>query len=330
MTNIKIKEVEIYHPEKVVNNQFYIDHFRKQNKEIAHFLEVMGRKKRYIIDNPKENGLTMGLEAAKNVLKKSGLTSNDIDMIVFSTQTPEYTFPTNAMLIHQALQGKNETICVDSNSNCAGMVVAVEQTCRYMMGNPQVRYALVIGSDYNSINCNPNDEITYSNYGDASAAVILEKVEEKVGFIDSHYYSDSREARNVLFPAVGLSNLYKNDLQKTDVHIKWIPFDGTCCVEPAVAAMEGMMEKHNLTKKDIGAYCFSQFSYKNIELIQEELDENLDKMIYVGDEFGYTGTSSPFLALYRGIEQGKIKRGDHLFFWSVGTGWQICTMLFKF
>lgn len=234
------------------------------------------------------------------------------------------------MLIHQAIQGNSKTICLDSNSNCAGMVVAVEQTCRYMMGNPQVKYALVIGSDYSSINCNPNDEITYSNYGDASSAVILEKVEGKVGFIDSHYYSDSSEAKNVLFPAVGLSNIYNDDIQHSDVHIKWIPFDGTCCVKPAVGAMKEMMDKHNLIKKDIGAYCFSQFSYKNIELIQEELQENLDKMIYIGDEFGYTGTSSPFLALYRGIEQGRIKRGDHVFFWSVGTGWQICTMLFKF
>jgi 3-oxoacyl-[acyl-carrier-protein] synthase-3 len=219
---------------------------------------------------------------------------------------------------------------MDSNSNCAGMVVAVEQTCRYMLGNPQIKYALVIGSDYNSINCNPDDEITFSNYGDASSAVILEKVEDKVGFIDSQYYSDSREAKNVLFPAVGLSNLYNKDIQNTDVHIKWIPFDGTCVIKPAVESMEEMIKKHNLTKKDIGAYCLSQFSYKNIQLIQEELQEDMNKMIYVGDEFGYTGTSSPFLALYRGIEQGKIKRGDHLFFWSVGTGWQICTMLFKF
>jgi 3-oxoacyl-[acyl-carrier-protein] synthase III len=328
MTNIRIRSVDIYHPAKVVGNDFYIDHFK--NKDIKHFLEdIMGRKNRYIIDNPKENGLTMAVEAAKRVLVRAGLVGEDMDMIVFSTQTPEYTFPTNALLLHEAISGKPSTICMDSNANCAGMLVAVEQASRYMMSNQSVKYALVVGSDYNSINCNPEDEVTYANYGDASAAVLLERTNEKTGFVDSMYYTDSSQSRNILFPACGLSKIYEETVQPKDIQIKWTPFDGTVCVDPAVQSMKSIMEKHHIHKDEIGAYCFSQFSWKNIELIQEKLGIDDEKVVYVGDEFGYTGTSSPFIALYRGIERGQIKKGDYVFFWSVGAGWQICTMLMK-
>ncbi|WP_277950066.1 3-oxoacyl-[acyl-carrier-protein] synthase III C-terminal domain-containing protein, partial [Bacillus thuringiensis] len=105
---------------------------------------------------------------------------------------------------------------------------------------------------------------------------------------------------------------------------------GTVCVPPAVSSIKSLLTKHGLEKEDIGSYCFSQFSLKNIEVIQEKLGEDKQKFVYVGDEFGYTGTSSPFIALYKGIQSGKIKRGDHVVFWSVGTGWQIITMLFKY
>ena len=32
--NVKIREVAVYHPDKVQNNDFYIDHFQKQGKDI--------------------------------------------------------------------------------------------------------------------------------------------------------------------------------------------------------------------------------------------------------------------------------------------------------
>ncbi|MBE3649126.1 3-oxoacyl-[acyl-carrier-protein] synthase III C-terminal domain-containing protein, partial [Paenibacillus polymyxa] len=55
-----------------------------------------------------------------------------------------------------------------------------------------------------------------------------------------------------------------------------------------------------------------------------------DQMIYVGDRYGYTGTSSPFIALYEGIGSGRIRRGDHVLFWTIGAGYQLVAMLFKY
>ncbi|WP_110928710.1 3-oxoacyl-[acyl-carrier-protein] synthase III C-terminal domain-containing protein [Bacillus massiliglaciei] len=329
MTNIFINNVAIYHPKKLVSNDFYHEHFQKNSgKDISHFMEVMGRKDRYLIDNEKENGLTMGIEASKKVLAKSGLAGTDIDMIVFSTQIPETTFPTNSMNIHHAIEAGHETITMDSNANCAGMTLAVEQASRYMMSNPRVNRALIVGSDYNSLISDPQDAMTYANYGDAAAAVILEKTDTDTGFIDSAYYCDSVQRDMIRYPAQGLANAVRGN--GDDKYIQWLPFDGAIALPPAYKMIDALLTRNNLTSRDIKAYCLSQYALVNIKRIQEHFQLDDNQIVYVGDRFGYTGTSSPFIALHEGIESGQISRGDYVVFWTVGAGFELTAMLFKY
>lgn len=70
MNNIKIKDVAIYHPQNEVDNQFYIEHFDKQGKDVRGLLKAMGREKRYIVNDPNETPLTMAIEAVNTVLQK--------------------------------------------------------------------------------------------------------------------------------------------------------------------------------------------------------------------------------------------------------------------
>jgi 3-oxoacyl-[acyl-carrier-protein] synthase-3 len=69
-------------------------------------------------------------------------------MVLFSSQLPEYTFPSQSLIVHNAIDGKEDSMCLDTNANCVGMLVTVETTIRAKMGNPNVKMALVIGSDY--------------------------------------------------------------------------------------------------------------------------------------------------------------------------------------
>jgi len=85
-----------------------------------------------------------------------------------------------------------------------------------------------------------------------------------------------------------------------------------------------------LSTDDVQAYCLSQFSIANIKAIQNHYGLKDQQLMYIGDRFGYTGTSSPFIALHEGIEDGKIKRGDLVLFWTIGGGYQLVAMLFKY
>jgi len=332
MESIKIKEIEVYHPENQVDNNFYIKHFEKQGKDIRGLLQAYGRDKRYVIDNDVENTVSMGIEAAQEVLLTAGLTGQDIDMVLFSSQMPEYTVPSQALIVHNAINGKEDCMCLDTNANCVGMLVTVENTVRAMLGNPYVKRALIIGSDYLSVHCSKHDEMTYPNFGDGAAAIILEKVEadENTGFIDGYCKTSGESWRLVKYPGCGSSKIYGADLESQDKYIKWTPFDGTFAVDYAIKSINILLDRNNLTVKDIDGYCLSQYAKVFSQLSAEKLGANIDKFIYIGDTYGYTGTSSPFIALYEGIKTGRIQRGDLVCLWSVGTHWTICSILIRY
>jgi 3-oxoacyl-[acyl-carrier-protein] synthase III len=329
MTSISIKAVDIYHPEKSENNEYYIEYFKKKGRDITSFLEFMGRKERYFIDNKHENSITMAIEASKRVLKKAQLAGEDIDLIIFSTQVPEKTFPTNVMYVHNAIGGKHSAIALDMNVNCAGMTTAVDMASRYLSSNPYMKRALVVGSDYLSLLANPDEEISFANFGDASSAVILEKTaDDNIGFIDTIYDIDSDNRNNIQYPEMGLS---RSITEKIDGQgIKWLPFDGSMILPATYEMIETLLKRNHLKIDDINGFCLSQFALSNILKVQEHFEISSEKIIYVGDEYGYTGTSSPFIALYEGIESGQIRRGDYVLFWTVGGGHELIAMLFKY
>ncbi|MCQ4085719.1 3-oxoacyl-ACP synthase III family protein [Saccharibacillus sp. JS10] len=328
MSSVHIKAVDIYHPQNAVGNDFYFDHFDRKNNDIRRFMEHMGRESRYVIDNDEENSLTMGIEAAKKVLAKANLQGTDIDMVVFSTQVPETTFPVNALYIHAAIGADSNAMVLDSNANCAGMVVAVDHASRYMLTSPHIRRALIVGSDYNTLISDPEDAVTYANYGDAAAAVILERSEAKGGFIDSIYHTDPVNRDFIRYPAEGLAKTVKHG--SDNKHILWLPFEAHAAMPPTFEMMESLLARHGLTPQEVGSYCLSQFSLENVRKIQSQFELNDQQMIYVGDRFGYTGTSSPFIALYEAVETGRVKRGDYVLFWSIGSGFQLVAMLFRY
>jgi len=329
MGAVRIRDIQVYHPSNEVDNEYFIERFRQRGTEVSGLLRALGRNKRFMIDNPAENTLTMAIEASKSALQSAGLSAGDLDLIIFTSQTPEYLLPSNALKLHNALGGDLNTICYDLNANCAGMLVAVDQASRYMMGNPRIERALVVGADYLTVH-SPDQPVYYSNFADSACAVILEAASDTRGLIDSIYQTDTSVIDNSLFPAHGLSNLYREEFTAKDAQVQFTPFDDSVCVDSAVDSLRILLERNGIAKEDVGGYLFSQFSLGNVKLVAERLGIDEQKVTYIGDKYGYTATNSPFVALYEALKAGKISRGDYLVFWTVGAGWQNVSLLMQY
>lgn len=326
--NIKVRNIEVFHPKKKISNDYFIEHFKQQGKDIERLLEFMGKKERFHIDNPNENGLTMAIEACIKLLNGSGLSMADIDMIIYSTQLPEYTVPTNAIMLHRALNGNSKTRVLDMNASCAGMTVAVEQASNYMRGNTRIKRVLLVGSEQLSSFTNPEDEMPYSTFGDAACALILEATDEETGFIDAEYHTYTANANGLLYPEKGLSAVQQG--VESGKYLKFNPFDISFASSITDRMLVELLERNNIQMADINAFCFSQMAFSDSQGLQERHNLDWEKILYVGDKYGYTGTTSPFLAFYEGIQEGKVKRGDTVLFWTVGAGHQFIAMLLKY
>jgi 3-oxoacyl-[acyl-carrier-protein] synthase-3 len=321
--NVKINRIEYYHPNSRFSNEYFLEHFSQQGADISGLLQVTGREHRYISEDLHENSLTMAIKAAKKAINNANINAEDINLVVFVSTTPEYLSPTNAIKIHEALGLGKKANAYDMNGNCAGMIISLDQVCRVMKTNNSIKYALVIGSDQLARYSRPTEPITYANFGESACAILLENVEGGVsGFIDSTSYVDSSLSCYINFPPKGFSKFLPTEkyIDKHNRLIEWIDFNTDDGFASSVDSINEILARNNLTKSDIKLYCLSQFAKKNIDLIRDALEEPDAKFPFIGNKFGYTGVTSPFMALTESIENNIINRGDYVILWTVGAG----------
>ncbi len=329
-----IKAVGIYHPKNKVGNELIVDHFSEVDQSlglrVSHLLEHLGRKERYIADFSSENVITMGIEASKSAIKRAGLEVKDLDGIVFSTDTPEYTSPTNAIILRDSLGAENAHTVYDMNANCVGMVVALDQVQGQMKSNKRLQRILVVGATMIHHYGVDTDPITFGCIGDAAVAVILEAVETKkqIGFIDSLYSTKTNLRDYVLMPECGMSKIYDPQIPSEQKRWKWEPFDTeepeTRCIE----MITKILNENDYSLEQARMIFFSQFSKAAINKVAEALKCPNDYFKYVGDRYAYTGTSSPLLAYYHAEQEGEIAPEDVLIFCSVGSGLTAASLLY--
>lgn len=331
--NIKIVSTGIYHPANRVDNNYFIDHFKELGVEVSGLLSHLERKYRYLSDDPKETVITMGYEASIRALREADIRIEDIDMLIFATDTPEYTSPTNAVKLLDMLGGATIGMAYDTNSNCLGMLTALDQASRIMMTNHRFHRALVVGGILFSSVSSKNDPVSYSNFGDAAAAVVLEKTEEyeKKGFIDSVHLAQTSESKYILMPKAGFSKVIRDGVEKEDEKKwSWESFDGSFISDSWESLIRELAADNKLEPSDIKHLIFSQFTHPDARITLQKLGLEESRTTYIGDEFGYTGTTSPILALDRALKTGKINKGDYVTLASMGTGSLISVLLFRF
>jgi 3-oxoacyl-[acyl-carrier-protein] synthase-3 len=331
---IIIKSVGIYHPEKKVGNEFFVEHFKKFDEslgeKVSHLLMHIGRKDRYIADFPKENVITMAIEASKSAVKRAGISFEDLDGIIFSTDTPEHTSPSNAILLSDALKAKNAHTVYDLNANCAGLVVALDQVQALMRYNKRLQRVLVVGSTMIHHYGVETDPVTFGCIGDAAAAVVLEAVytEKVVGFIDSIYATRTDLSNYVLMPECGMSNIYDPSVSEAQKHWKWQPFDTTEVESRCGETIKEVLENNAYNVEQARMIFMSQFSEDALKNVANVLRYPPEKFKYVGNRYGYTGTSSPLLAYYHAETAGEIVPEDVVVFCGVGSGLTVATLLY--
>jgi 3-oxoacyl-[acyl-carrier-protein] synthase-3 len=208
------------------------------------------------------------------------------------------------------------------------MTICYEQVVKYISVTPDVKRALIVGCDYISITIDPDDEKFHGHYGDAACAVILEKTDIEAGLIDSIVFTLSEQYDAAIFPPNGVSNMLHH-MNKENRYLKSNPNDTDIPAE-GVSSITTIPERNNLKIDDISMFLFSQYAVRNIQKICEELSIKKERSIYIGDEYGYTGTTSPFIALYEAEKRGLIKRGDYYIMWTIGAGMEHMGVLCRY
>ncbi len=99
--------------------------------------------------------------------------SQDIGLVLFVTQTPDYQLPSNAHVIHRALGLPKDCVCIETALGCSGFVHGLWQAGQLMSGLPRKRALFIVG-DTTSTTFEAQDRSVAPLFGDAAAATALE------------------------------------------------------------------------------------------------------------------------------------------------------------
>mgnify|MGYP000410757425 CR=1 FL=1 len=152
---------------------------------------------------------------------------------------------------------------------------------------------------------------------------------KRQGFLDSVYATKIDLRDSILMPECGLSNVYDDSIPKEKKKWKWLPFD-TTEPEGRCAKIIGQVASDNgLDMAGVRMVFMTQFSEDALDHVASQLAYPRKKMKYVGDIYGYTGTSSPVLAYSHAVEDREVNHGDYCIFCSVGSGLTASALLYK-
>ncbi|GAA0126001.1 ketoacyl-ACP synthase III [Clostridium sp. ATCC 25772] len=330
--NVHIIGVGTYHPKKELKNQYFVEHFKKYKLEdyAEALMDKLGRDTRTIAEEG-ENGISMALKASRKALHNAEISVSDIDMIISVSDTPEYLSPCCALLIKNQLNAKNANAIFDMNSNCTGMLTAIDVASRYLKTDNKYKRILVVGSLLISKFAREDDIVAFGCSADGAAAIVLEKREEneEKGFLGSRMYTDDSYHWSITMPGCGMSNILDMNIDNENKKMVWKPFDFSFLSEKWTETITKLLRDYNYETKDVTHYLMSQFSRADIELTVTKLGTDMGKAIFVGNRYGYTGCTSPIMALEDKLNEEHFNKDDLIVFCSVASGYSICALLYK-
>ncbi len=306
----KIIGVGGYLPNKVLTNN---DLSKDVDTSDEWIIERTGIKERRIADES-ETTSSLGIEAAKRAIQNAGISSEDIDLIVVATATPDNTFPATATSIQSGL-GIKKGYAYDVQAVCSGFVYALELADNAIRLG-KANYALVIGSETFSRIIDWQDRSTCVLFGDGSGAVILKSADEESSssILSNHLYSDG-DYKEMLFVDGGPS---------TSNNVGLLRMDGSGVFKHAVkkisSAIIDALEANDMTIEDVDWFVPHQANSRILEAVANKININKEKIIVTVDKHANTSAASIPLALNEANKNNQIKKGNIVLLAAMGGG----------
>jgi 3-oxoacyl-[acyl-carrier-protein] synthase-3 len=272
----------------------------------------------------------MATKAAQVVLEETRTSPDEIDLILLATVTPDMPVPSAASFIQKNL-GANNSWGFDINGGCTGFMCALTTGAQFIESGRHNK-VLVIGADKMSAITNYEDRTTCVLFGDAAGAVLLEASEENdLGIEDFILHLDGSGAEALTIAGGG--SLHPASRETVDQKMHYIFQDGKNVFKHAVIGMADVsvkiVERNNLTDKDIKFLIPHQANYRIIDAAAKKMGLDEDRVVINISKYGNTTAATIPLAMSETYRANKLKKGDWIVLAAFGAGFTWGSVLLK-
>lgn len=274
----------------------------------------------------------MCFSAAEELLNKLSVHRDDIEILIFVTQSPDYFLPATSIILQNKLGLNKATMAFDIQLGCSGYVYGLSVIANLMNGGKFKKGLLLVG-DKSSFSPSKKDKSTYPIFGDAGSATLLE-YDCDAEKMDFNLQSDGSGANAIIIPDGGMRNSYTDD-SDTMVEIspgiirnrKNLSLDGievfNFSVREVAPNVTNLLKYNSTQIENYSYFIFHQANKLMNESIRKKLKIDIEKVPYSLHNFGNTSSASIPLTIVTELgEELKFKKTNILLSaFGVGLSW---------
>lgn len=322
--NAKITGIEAYLPDYILTNEELSKMVDTSDDWIT---KRVGIKERRILKGEGLATSDMGAEAVKKLLKKTGTSPDEVEVIITATISPDMMFPSTSCLIADKAGIKNAW-GFDLSAACSGFIFALQTASQFIESGKNKKVVLVAADKMSSIT-DYTDRTTCVLFGDAAVAMLLEPTNEPLGIIDHDLHIDG-SGKDALYMKAG-GSLKPASHETVDAKEHYMYQEGKSVFKVAVSSMAdvsvNMMKKHNISAEELAWFIPHQANLRIIEAVGKRMGLTKEKILINIQRYGNTTAATIPLCLWE-LEKS-LKKGDKLILSAFGGGFTWGTIYLK-
>lgn len=185
-------------PKRVIKNREYTEVFSQE--EANEIVDKTGIEERRFSD-AETCSSDLCFAAAEKLIADNNINKEEIDLLVFISQTPDYRMPATSCTLQHRLGLPNSTIAFDITLGCSAFLYGVSVVYS-MMERSGLRKALLLDGETRSKVYSPRDRRSAFLFGDGGVAALIER-DPKFGKSTISMNSDGSRADLIMIPAGG-------------------------------------------------------------------------------------------------------------------------------
>ena len=193
--DVKISGIACALPKNHVMTDSYTEYFGEE--VIEQFKSVTGIKSRHL-SNGKQTASDLCFVAARELLDSGKAKREDIDGLLFFTQTPDYRSPSTAFVLQHRLGLKEDCVTFDVNLGCSAFVNALYTASSMISGGGLLNVLCLIGDARLNHPVYMKDKSSTLMFGDAGSAILISKITDGGGGLRCAIRSDGSGYKSII------------------------------------------------------------------------------------------------------------------------------------
>ncbi|MBR3565624.1 MAG: ketoacyl-ACP synthase III [Paludibacteraceae bacterium] len=251
--------------------------------------------------------------AAKQLMMDNNLLAEDIDVLIFVSQTSDYRQPSTAPILQHRLNLSKDTMAFDINLACSGYVYGLSVAYSFA-SLPTINNVLLLVGETMSKIVSVHDKVSTPLFGDAGTASLITK--GNFGQSTFMLHSDGSGAEVMMIPAGGCRNqtseqthkahFFDDGSMRSDEQFRMDGmevFNFGMRVEPM--SIKKLLSETQMTIDDIDLIIYHQANRMMTDFFSKKLKLSKDKTPYSIKYYGNTSSASIPLTIVTELNDGK-------------------------